>query len=227
MLYANKKTTIHSIIFILCIIGYLVSPKMDIQEPIQQVSATEISEENNETKSWVQSKAKEVVGKLDTPVQDTKQVKSDTKDVKVECNADCKVKTLVSLGYNERIAWSLVYTCKEKAKDPRHCIIIGASILKAESWGGNKCYKNGCFGILAGGISYKTLESWVEDWVTRYTKYWYKQPNPSGFYSNSPTWKPKTHYCMSEHQPNWTTLSYCPNWHKHAWSAFNEISAKF
>jgi hypothetical protein len=147
--------------------------------------------------------------------------------VKMECNADCKVKTLISLGYNERIAWSLVYTCKDKAKDPRHCIIIGASILKAESGGGNKCYKNGCFGILAGWISYKTLEKWVEDWVTRYNKYWYRQENPSGFYSNSPNWKPKTHYCLSEHQPDGTTLNYCKNWHKHAWSAFNTIRAKF
>lgn len=210
-MYANNK--IHGIILISCVLCYLVSPKTDLQVSIQQVSATETKTET---------------GAIQTGVVSTVQAwtKEDT-DQKMDCDTDCKVKQLVKLWISDKIAGSLVYTCKDTAKDPVKCIKLGASIVKAESGGGAKCYKNGCFGILAGGISYKTREEGVEDWVRRYNKFWHRQENPSNFYSNSPDWKPKTHYCLSEHQPNGTTLSYCPNWHKHSWDIFNKLSKKF
>ena len=73
--------------------------------------------------------------RLDSPIQDAKQAHSGVKDVKMQCDATCKVNTLVSLGIEPKIAGSLVWTCKEKAKDPVRCIKLGASIVKAESGG--------------------------------------------------------------------------------------------
>lgn len=217
------KTTIHGIIFILCILAYLVSPKADLTVPIQEVQASQATQTGEIWEASVWTQTGKVEKQLESPIQDAKQAQYDTKKVSVECDATCKVNTLVSLGIEPKIAGSLVWTCKEKAIDPVKCIKLGSSIVKAESGGGYRCYKNGCFWILAGWISYKSVEAGVEDWVRRYNKYWYRQDNPSSFYSNSPNWKPKTHYCLSEHQPDWTTLSYCKNWHKHAWSMFNSI----
>ena len=217
------KTTIHSILLGLCIIAYLVSPKADLSIPIQEVQASQATQTGEIWEVPVRTQTGKVEKQLDAPVQDAKQAHSDTKNVKAECDTTCKVNTLVSLWIEARIAGSLVYTCKNTAKDPVKCIKLWASIVKAESGGGFRCYKNGCFWILAGWISYKSVEAGVEDWVKRYNKHWYRQETPSNFYSNSPNWKPKTHYCMSEHQPDWTTLSYCKNWYKHSWDMFNSI----
>ena len=222
-----EKTTIHGIIFILCIFAYLVSPKKDMNVSIQEVQARSETQtgETREVSVWTQ--AGKVERQLESSIQDTKQAHRIEENVKTECDATCKVNTLVSLWIDHKIAWSLVFTCKDKAVDPVKCIKLGASIVKAESGGWYNCYKNWCFWILSGGISYKSVEAGVEDWVKRYNLYWYRQENPSNFYSNSPNWNPKTHYCMSEHQTNWTKLSYCPNWHKHSWNMFKNLDKIF
>ena len=140
------------------------------------------------------------------------------------CDAKCKVTTLIKLGMNEKIAWSLVYTCKEKAENPKHCIITWASILKAESNLWKKCIHHNCFWIASWRFQYETLEKWVEDWVKRYNKYWYKAKSASHFYPPR-WWKSPSRYCTSEISSNSSVG--CPNWQKHAQYMWNILSKKF
>lgn len=225
------KTKLHTLIFLTCILLYLVSPSHKFQVPIEQVQAKE-----NKTSSW------EVKRVVQLPLQDGKQEnwkermdKESRRNVQSKmqetwwkiCNADCKARHLVSLGINELIAYSLVYTCKSSAKDPVNCIKLGASIVTAESGGGKKCHKNNCFWMNAWAIWYDSVEYSVEHWVSKYNRFWLNQKNPSSFYSNSPDWKPKTRYCLSEYQPDGTHLPYCKNWYKHAWNIFNKLEKLF
>lgn len=228
------KTKLHTFIFLTCILLYLVSPSHKFQVPVEQVQAKETQTKTGRTIEWVANNfqtwrwiTKETgtiwTGKV---LSWRKQERRDfTKDLesKKECNADCKARHLVSIGINERIAYSLVYTCKSSAKDPVNCIKLGASIVTAESGGGKKCHKNNCFWMNAWAIWYDSVEDSVEHWVSKYNKFWFNQKNPSSFYSNSRAWKPKTRYCLSEFQPDWTHLSYCKNWYRHSWSMFNKI----
>lgn len=142
------------------------------------------------------------------------------------CNAECKVKTLVKLGIWKHIAEPLVSECKKTAQDPVNCIKIWSFLVANESSWGKNCYSNNCYGVKYKGKlkSYSSYAEWVKDWVSRYNRFWFNQRNPSSFYSNSPSWNPKTHYCMSEIQPNGTLLEYCPNGYKNAWSFFNKLA---
>jgi hypothetical protein len=140
------------------------------------------------------------------------------------CDAECKVNNLIWLWMNKRIAWSLVYTCKIKALDPRHCVITWSSILKAESNLWNRCNGKNCFWMWWGAYKYKTYEEWVEDWVTRYNKYWYKAKSASFFYPS--VWnKSPSRYCTSE-ESSWSDVG-CPNGQKHAQSVWNKLEKSF
>lgn len=147
--------------------------------------------------------------------------------VKKECNQECKVKVLVKNGINETIAKTLVSECKKQDKEVVNCIKLWASISMAESGGWDRCYRNSCFGMWAWAIPYESIEEWVKHWVEKWGKYWYKQKNPSSFYSNKAWVLPRTRYCLSEIQPDWTHLGYCKNWYKHSWSLFNSINKEF
>ena len=140
------------------------------------------------------------------------------------CKADCKVKTLVKIWMNERIAWSLVYTCKDKANDPRHCIIVASAILKSESNLWKKCNGYNCFGMWGWSFKYKTYEEWVEDFVRRYNKYWYKAKSASFFYPLK-WWKSPSRYCTSEASSNSSVG--CPNGRRHAQYMWDILSKKF
>ena len=220
------KNTIHTIIFALCIIFYFATPKESIQVYSQQVLWSKSTQATSTWELRTPTKAKAMESKLHTPVPDVKQ--ADTKKPQEkrtswnDCNTECKVKKLTESGIHTTIAKSLVYTCKDTAKDPVRCIKIGASIVGAESGGWKNCYKSGCFWILAWGTSYKDLEHGVEDWVKRYNKHWYNQTTPNSFYNNKIWEKPKTRYCMSETDSN--IKGYCPHWHKNAWAMFNKVS---
>lgn len=140
------------------------------------------------------------------------------------CNAECKVKTLVKLGMNEKIAGSLVYTCKEKAENPTNCIIAGASILKAESNLWKKCNGYNCFWMWGGSHKYSSYEKWVEDFVKRYNKYWYKAKSASFFYPSKWGVSP-SRYCTSEHSSN--SSKWCPNWQRHAQYMWDKLTNIF
>lgn len=226
-MYANNKNKIHSLIFIMCIFFYMVSPDTSYPVRLEEVQAKEAKTETGAMASWVVTQI-QVRGKEDWEKNKwwyrwswTIKVDEWKKEHK-KCDAECKIKTLKDIGIRPEIAESLVTNCKKQDIEVVNCIKLWASIVVAESWWWKRCNKNWCFGILA-KVEYNTVEEWVEDWVNRFWKYWLNQKNPSSFYSNSPDWKPKTRYCMSERQPDGSILPYCKNWYNHAWSVYNKI----
>jgi len=222
MTYANK---IHAIIFIIVCTFYVLTPEKGMKVSIEQVQAKEVTTKTGGVE-------KRVVQTVQTwGKEDWKKKQLHTElawwiPEKI-CEAQCKAKHLVSLGISERVAYSLVYSCKNSAIDAVNCIKLGASIVTAESGGGKKCHKNNCFWMGAWSIWYDSVEDSVEHWVSKYNRFWLNQKNPSSFYSNSPDWKPKTRYCLSEYQPDGTHLPYCKNWYKHAWNIFNKLEKLF
>jgi hypothetical protein len=71
------KNTIHSIIFLLCIAFYLVSPKMDMQEPVQTVYASDTPTQTGKVSTGMVA-----------PIQTTR------KDNRQECDYQCKLQNL-------------------------------------------------------------------------------------------------------------------------------------
>lgn len=69
-----------------------------------------------------------------------------------------------------------------------------------------------------GGVAYKTKDEGIKAWVTKYAKYWYKQPNPSGFYRDDGI-KPKTWYCLGPKKDG-----VCKNGTKNSWAVWNKLS---
>lgn len=118
---------------------------------------------------------------------------------------EAKRNQLIKIGMPKDVATSLITHCKSLANDPVHCIKIGASILGAESSLGTRCHRNNCVGMNDGAVGFKSKDDGVKHWVEKYTKYWYKQKDPSGFYSGTRGTVPKTHYCMGKAKDG-----YCP-----------------
>lgn len=88
MQYANN--TIHGFILLTCILFYFLSPEKGIKVSVQEVSAKEVSTTTGTVQAGV-----------DTQVQDGgKKVENKT----VGCDTDCKVKTLIDLGIDDKIA---------------------------------------------------------------------------------------------------------------------------
>ena len=134
-----------------------------------------------------------------------------------------KYKSLVALGMKPAYSEALIDNCK-KVKESAMCVKIWASIMNAESQMWKRCYNNNCFWMNAWGKSYKNVSEWIKHWTEKWDKYWYKQKHMSSFYSRTPWVQPKTAYCLSEHQPNWKTLNYCPNGYKNSMAIFSKIN---
>lgn len=128
-----------------------------------------------------------------------------------------KYEKVVELGFNKEFVKVLFEECKQTATDPTRCIKTWLFISYAESGGATNCYKNNCVGLFDGSKHYKSIREGVQDWVSRYNKYWHKQKNPSGFYRNDGT-PPKTRYCMGV-KKDWV----CKNGTKNAWYMFNKL----
>lgn len=224
MFYENHSKICISA-FCISFFGYLFSPSYTIPVSIQEVSAKEATTKTGSMESRVDAKiqawGKEIKSEVPLQVWGSRIQKVPT------CDADCKIRELTRLGIRSEISTALVTNCKEQDIEVVYCIKLWASIVVAESWWWSRCNKNWCFWILAKWLNYKTKEEWVKDWVKRFWKYWKNQKTPDSFYSNSPKWNPKTRYCMSERQPDWTMLPYCKNWHKHAWNIFNKLEKLF
>lgn len=215
-------------ICILCILAYIFTPEKGMKVSISEVSAKEAQTATGKTASGVSVEIQN--WRKEDSKKESNSWASFTGTKLIQwvhennaCDADCKVKTLVKLGMAEKIAWSLVYTCKEKASDPRHCIIAGSSILKSESNFGNKCNWYNCFGMGGWSHKYKSYEHGAEDFVMRYNKYWWKAKSAWYFYPPK-WWVSPSRYCTSEHSFN--SSIWCPNWRKHAsyiWDKLNKI----
>lgn len=130
-----------------------------------------------------------------------------------------KYENLVNIGMPKDVANSLLTHCKALATDQAHCVKIGASILGAESSLGTRCHRNNCVGMNDWAVGFKSKDDWIKHWVEKYAKYWYKQSNPSGFYSGTPGIIPKTHYCMGKKKDG-----YCPEGSKNSWKTFNSLT---
>jgi len=117
------------------------------------------------------------------------------------------------LGYRKEPAISLISTCKVSSHDPRHCIIVWLTLMYNEA--GNQqnskaCIdRNNCFGIQSWKKVYSSLDEWMENFVQKYNKYWYKADWAWFFYSSA--WKvSKSRYCTSE-DSSWSSVG-CPHW---------------
>jgi len=142
------------------------------------------------------------------------------KTQKITCNAECKKKALIDRWIIPKLANPLVDYCKKTARDPVHCIKWWSSIIWNESTWWQNCYNKNCTGMVGGAKSYKTYKEWVEDWVNRYNKYWYKAPNAHFFYGDRGE-LPKSRYCTSENS-SWSDVG-CPNGRKTAQEFFNSL----
>lgn len=117
------------------------------------------------------------------------------------------------LGYREAPAVSLIQSCKASSLRPDHCIIVWLVLMYNEA--GNQqnskaCIdRNNCFGIQSGKKSYTSLDEWMENFVQKYNKYWYKANWAWFFYSSA--WKVSpSRYCTSEDSSKSSVG--CPMW---------------
>lgn len=129
-----------------------------------------------------------------------------------------RLNRLVEIGMPKDVATSLITHCKVTAKDPVHCIKIGASILGAESSLGTRCHRNNCVGMNDWGVAYTSKDAWIKAWVTKYNKWWFRQKDPSGFYRNDWT-LPPTRYCMWKNKDG-----ICKEWTANSWKVWNKLT---
>lgn len=142
-----------------------------------------------------------------------------------EERAERKIQWVLKLGYREDPVRAIFSACKNKAKDPVHCLVVWLTLMHNEAGAGQKsvaCTKrHNCLGVKSGKTSYKTYEDGMNAWVAIYNKYWYKAKSASFFYS--PKWKlPPSRYCTSEHSSNSSVG--CPNGLKIASAQWEKIS---
>lgn len=127
---------------------------------------------------------------------------------------------LVSLGYDEDLARYMIDECKEKADNPRHCVITAGFIGKAESQAGRTAHRNNVFGFRK--TRFPDTKKAVDSWIRNYTKKWHKTKGPAAFYSPKPG-LPPTRYCVDEVQKDGTVLPYCPNGYRNAMIAYKVL----
>lgn len=204
---------------IFCLSAYIFSPEKGMKVSIAEVSAKEATTTTGSTATGVSIRLSDEWKKYSK--QNDKRI---TQAWQV-CDVECKIRELTRLGIRSEISTALVNNCKALADDPINCIKIGAFLVKNESSWGKTCKKSNIYNCFWMSVheSYKSYNDGVIHWIWKYNKHWFRQTNPSSFYSNSPTWKPVTSYCTSEVQPNWKTLPYCPNGYKNAWIVYNSL----
>lgn len=207
MHYVNNDK--HSqIAFTICLILALLSPYWYAKESKENKAITyQTGSEIKETKSssWT--------------VQKTEETR--------KCDQECKIETLIKLGITSNLANLIVSECKEWAIDPRKCIIIASAIVINESGGGksNVCKTRfNCFGIWSGKVVYTSYQEAVANWVSKYSRYWFKAKNMDFFYSDE--WElPPSRYCMSESSSD--TDIWCPIGKKITTWIFNKLNSLF
>ncbi len=104
-----------------------------------------------------------------------------------------------------------------------NCIIVTAWIAMAESWGFKHCWKGQCMWVKVYG--FKNLSENLDDWLSRYTKYWYTwrwKGWARFFYSLN--WRPSlSRYCTEEASSGMYRY-HCPNWWRHFNYVFNFLT---
>ncbi len=200
----NKTLWIQTFLYSLALIAALISYDDNIKPAKVSIVSDVHAETSKKVVSW-----------------ETKKIETPSEKKSSDCDANCKKKILVKIGLQKPLASQIVDSCKKFARDPVHCIKYASSVSWAESTGGQRCHKFGCFWIKSGGIAYDSLADGTNDWVRRYNKYWYKATSVSDFYPAR--WNvSKFRYCTSETSSN-SSIG-CPNGLKASSSLFNKIS---
>lgn len=177
---------------------------------IPQASAKSVEIKNDSAIGVVQNSYIDAIGiqspnKIRTPKQIYEQVKH--------------------LGYREQPTISLIQSCKASSRDPRHCLLVGLTLLYNEA--GNQqnskacTTRNNCFWVEWWRKVYSSLDEWMENFVQKYNKWWINVKSAEDFYPD--LWKlSKTRYCYSEtqHHPNIG----CPDGQKIAQSKWNQLT---
>ena len=156
------------------------------------------------TKSEKQPIGTENASKIRTPKQIFEQVKH--------------------LWFREEPTVSIIWACKASSRDPRHCILVWLVLMYNEAGNQQKSIacttRNNCFWVQSWKKVYSSLDEWMENWVQRYNRYWYKADNAKYFYPD--LWKvAPTNYCSDEkqHYPN----IWCPDGQKIAESKWKKL----
>lgn len=163
------------------------------------------------------------------------QAKQDVKNTpkkentKPHCDVNCKIKVLEDMKFNPDLAYHIVWSCKNNAKDPVHCIKWLSAVSMSESSGGWHCnHKYNCFGIGRGNMKFNSFEEGTNDWVTRYNKYWYTANTSAFFYGYSADKPANSRYCMDEVQTNGKIVyGWCPMGKATAQSIVDKLNSKF
>ena len=128
------------------------------------------------------------------------------------------------LWFREAPTISLISTCKASSRDPRHCILVWLTLMYNEAGNQQKSIacttRNNCFWVQSWKKVYSSLDEWMENWVQRYNRYWYKADNAKYFYPD--LWKvAPTNYCSDEkqHYPN----IWCPDGQKIATDKWSKL----
>lgn len=190
---------------------------------IASFSTTTYGGDKKQTNTWSITIQKSEEDRKEDSKEPIRQIKSD----KLSCDAECKIETLIKLGITSKLSNLIVSECKEWAIDPTHCIIIASSIVKNESgWGtSNACKERfNCFWVASWSRKYNSLEEWVSQWVSIYSRKWYKAKNSLFFYPNKWEYSP-SRYCVSESSSN--SEIGCPNWQKHMQNMWNKLDKLF
>lgn len=149
--------------------------------------------------------------------------KKDWKD----CNAECKVETLIKLGITSKLSNLIVSECKEWAIDPIHCIKVASAIVINESGGGksNACKTRfNCFWIGSWKVVYTSYQEAVANFVQKYNRYWKNAKSASFFYPNRWELSP-SRYCYSESSSD-SDIG-CPNWQRIVQNVWNKLEKLF
>lgn len=129
-----------------------------------------------------------------------------------------KYDNLVSIGFSKQMATDIINSCKRSEKDPVKCIKFMSSWMWAESSMWTRCYRKNCLWMNDWWVAYSSIIEWLNAWVKKFDKWWYKQKNPSGFYRAD--WiPPATHYCMGK-KKDWV----CKEWTKNSWKVWNKLN---
>lgn len=168
-------------------------PQASAEEESYSISVEKYKKE--ESKELNETSVSGAIAKIRTPKQIYEQVKH--------------------LWFREAPTVSIIWACKESSRDPRHCILVWLVLMYNEAGNQQKSIacttRNNCFWVQSWKKVYSSLDEWMENWVQRYNRYWYKADNAKYFYPD--LWKvAPTNYCSDEkqHYPN----IWCPDWQK-------------
>lgn len=128
------------------------------------------------------------------------------------------------LWYREAPTISLISTCKASSEHVQKCILVWLVLMYNEAGNQQKskaCVeRNNCFGINSWKKVYSSLDEWMENWVQKFNRYWYKANSAKYFYPD--LWEvAPSKYCTDEkqHKPN----IWCPDGQKIATDKWNKL----